>query len=106
MVVPQWFTAPASLTFLRRLLWHARRTAFLIIDECLIHWFSKVTQWGARHSEQMRLSSLPGCSPDLSPDELFTRDVTIKAGGHSGSRHQGAMVDTVRKSLRSTHRKP
>jgi hypothetical protein len=106
MVVTQRFTAPVFLTFLRRLLRHARRTVFLIVDEHPVHRSAQVTHWVDRHSEQIRLFSLPGYSPDLNPDELLTHDVTTHAGGRRRPRHQGEMVDAVRRYLWSTQRTP
>lgn len=79
MVFGENFTTSVLILFLKRLIRHARRKAFLIVDEHPVHTARRVEQWVARHRRQVRLFFLPGYSPDLNPDELLNQDVKTNA---------------------------
>lgn len=73
MVFERKFTAPVFIAFLRRLLRHAKRKVFLIVDEHPVHVAAAVAQWVEHHHPRLRLFFLPGYTPDLNPDEFLTR---------------------------------
>lgn len=106
MVFMQRFTAKVMIDFLRRLVRHAKRKVFLVVDGHPVHKSKKVKQWLARHAAEIELFLLPGYSPDLNPDEYLNQDVKTNALGRRRPRSQTEMVATLRSRLRSTQRKP
>ena len=106
MVFDQNFTGVVFLVFLKRLIRHAGRRIFLIVDEHPVHTAGRVEQWVARHRRQIRLVFLPGYSPDLNPDELLNQDVKTNAVGRRRPRNKTEMVGHVRSYLWSTQRRP
>lgn len=106
MVFSGRFTQTVFLVFLRRLLRHARRTLFLIIDSHPVHVGAHTKQWVKRHRRQIRLFFLPGYSPELNPDELLNQDVKTNAVGRKRPRTPPELVGNVRRFLWSTQRRP
>lgn len=106
MVFDRRFTSAVFVTFLRRLIRHARRKVFLIVDGHSVHSSSPVKRWVARRRSQIRLFFLPGYSPELNPDELLNHDVKANAVGRKRPRDQAELLRNVRRHLRSTQRKP
>lgn len=106
MVFRESFTNRVFLRFLRRLLRHARRPVFLILDRHPVHLAAGVQRWVARRADQLRLCFLPGYSPDLNPDEFLNHDVKSNALGRRRPREAGELVSAVRSYLRSTQRQP
>jgi transposase len=106
MVFGEKFTAAVFLTFLRRLIRHAGRKVFLILDEHPVHVAGHVERWVAMHRRQLRLFFLPGYSPHLNPDELLNQDVKTNAVGRKRPRHRAELVANVRGYLWSTQRQP
>lgn len=106
MVFGENFTTSVLILFLKRLIRHAGRKAFLIVDEHPVHTARRVEQWVARHRRQVRLFFLPGYSPDLNPDELLNQDVKTNAVGRRRPHNRVEMVGNVRRYLWSTQRRP
>lgn len=106
MVFDGQFRAPVFVTFLRRLIRHSKRKAFLIIDGHSVHISASVKRWADRHSGKIRLFFLPGYSPELNPDELLNQDVKTNAVGRQRPRDKVELVRNVRHFLRSTQRRP
>lgn len=106
MVFEGRFTAAVFLRFLRRLVRHARRKSFLIVDEHPVHKAGRVKRWLARHRGRVRLFFLPGYSPDLNPDELLNQAVKTNAVGRWRPRDKAELMRNVRRYLRSTQRRP
>lgn len=71
MVFDGHFTASVFISFLRRLIRHAKGKVFLIVDGHPVHISVRVKRWLARHQRQIHLFFLPGYSPELNPDELL-----------------------------------
>ena len=69
------------LKFLKRLVKDAGRKIFLILDNLKVHHAARVTDWLAKHGEQIEVFFLPSYSPELNPDEYLNGD--LKAGVHS-----------------------
>lgn len=106
MVFRKNFTADVFLEFLRRLIRHARRMVFLILDQLRVHRSKKVRKWLGRHTSEIRTFFLPAYSPDLNPDELLNQDVKTNALGRTRPRDLDTLVGTVRSYLRSTQGRP
>ena len=106
MVFRERFTTPVFLKFLRRLIRHAGRKVFLIVDGHPVHRARKVKQWLAERTDQIEMFQLPGYSPELNPDELLNNDVKSNAVGRRRPASQQEMVSEVRAYLRSTQRQP
>lgn len=106
MVFKGRFTAKGCVTFLRRLIRHARRKVFVIVDAHPVHVAAYVEGWVARHRRQVRLFFLPGYSPELNPDECLNQDVKTNAVGRKRPRHPGELMANVRRFMWSTQRRP
>lgn len=106
MVFHKRFTTDVFLEFLRRVIRHAGRKVFLIVDGHPVHRSRKAKAWVAERSEQIEMFYLPGYSPELNPDELLNQDVKSNAVGRRRPSSQGEMVSNVRSYLRSTQRQP
>lgn len=106
MVFKGWFTAVVWMTFLKRLLRHARRKVFVIVDGHPVHQAAAVERWAARHRRQIRLFFLPGYSPELNPDEYLNHDVKTNAVGRTRPRYLGELMANVRRFMWSTQRRP
>lgn len=106
MVFDKTFKQEVFLAFLRRLVRHANRKVFLIIDSHPVHMGARVKRWVRRHRKKIRLFFLPGYSPDLNPDEFLNQDVKTNAVGRKRPRNKAEMVGNVRSYLWSTQRQP
>lgn len=106
MVFKQRFTADVMIAFLKRLIRHATRKVFLIVDRHPVHRSKKVSQWIARHEDRLARFFLPGYSPELNPDELLNQDVKSNAIGRQRPNTQTEMIDNLRSYLRSTQKQP
>jgi transposase len=100
------FTSPVMLKFLSRLVRHAGRKVFLIVDGHPVHRSKVVARWLGKHAGQIEMFLLPGYSPDLNPDELLNNDVKSNALGRRRPADQAEMMADVRGYLRSTQRQP
>ena len=106
MVFKERFTAAVMTEFLGRLLRHADRKVFLIVDRHPVHRSQKVTRWIAKHSRRIERFFLPGYRPELNPDELQKQDVKTNAHGRRRPKDQPEMINNVRSYLRSTQKQP
>jgi transposase len=106
MVFSGRFTQVMFVVFLRRLIRHARRKLFLIIDEHPVHVGAHTQRWVKRHRRQIRLFFFPGYSPELNPDELLNQDIKTNAMGRKRPRTQPELASNVRRFLWSTQRRP
>ena len=100
------FVTAVFIGFLRRLIRHAGRTVFLIVDEHPVHVAAGVKRWVRGHRRQVRLFFLPGYSPELNPDELLNQDVKTNAVGRKRPRHKTELLGNVRRFMWSTQRQP
>ena len=106
MVFRERFTTKVFLEFLRRLVKHAGRKVFLIVDGHPVHRARKIKRWLAGRTDQIEIFFLPGYSPDLNPDELLNNDVKSNAVGRRRPTSQNELMSDVRSYLRSTQRQP
>lgn len=106
MVFKERFTAKKFIEFLRRLVRHAGRMVYLIVDGHPVHRSAKVRKWLAAHEGEIKMFRLPSYSPELNPDELLNQDVKSNALGRRRPCDQSEMVDGVRSYLRGTQKRP
>jgi len=106
MVFTERFTARVCLRFLTRLVRHARRKVFLILDGHPVHKAAMVRRWVRAHADRIELFLLPSYSPDLNPDEFLNHDVKSNALGRRRPADRREMIRGVRAYLRSTQRQP
>jgi transposase len=100
------FTTTVMIVFLGRLVRHARRKVFVILDGHPVHRAQAVGRWLADHAKQIEMFLLPGYSPELNPDELLNNDVKSNALGRRRPADQAEMITGVRSYLRGTQRRP
>lgn len=106
MVFKERFTSAVMIKFLRRLIRHADRKVFLILDRHPVHLAAKVKRWVEQHADAIELFYLPGYSPELNPDEYLNQDVKTNAVGRQRPVDQHHMIHNVRRYLWSTQRQP
>ena len=106
MVFKERFTAAVCIRFLRRLVRHAGRKVFLILDRHAAHRSAKVKRWLAANQERIALFFLPSYSPDLNPDEFLNQDVKSNALGRRRPADRSQMIAGLRSYLHSTQRQP
>ncbi len=106
MVFKERFTATVCIRFLRRLVRHAGRKVFLVLDRHPVHRSAKVKRWLAANAKKVALFFLPGYSPELNPDEFLNQDVKSNALGRRRPGNQTEMIAGLRSYLRSTQRQP
>jgi len=106
MVFKECFTAAVCIRFLQRLVRHAHRKVFLILDRHPVHRSAKLKHWLAANREKIELFLLPGYSPELNPDELLNQDVKSNALGRRRPADRTEMIAGLRSYLHSTQRQP
>jgi transposase len=106
MVFKDSFNTEVFLEFLRRLLRQIQRKIFLIVDSHPVHRGMKVRKWVEKHRRQIRLSYLPGYSPELNPDELLNQDIKSNAVGRRRAKNQKELVANARSFLQSHQKQP
>jgi transposase len=106
MVFKERFTTRTFIVFLRRLVGHAGRMIYLIVDGHPVHRSSKVRKWLSEHEGEIKMFRLPSYSPELNPDELLNQDAKSNALGRRRPRDQEEMIDGVRSYLRGTQKRP
>ena len=98
--------ADQLIQFMKRLIKDAKRKVLLIVDNLRVHHAKKVTQWLAKHPEQIEVFYLPAYSPELNPDEYLNCD--LKAGIHSKrpARTQKQLKAKVLSHMRMLQKQP
>jgi transposase len=101
------FRGSVFIKFLRRLLVQFKEKIYLIIDQHPVHSSALVSAWFAHHAERIRVYFLPGCSPELNPDELFNNDIKANAVGRMRPRNVRELIAFVNNFIWSKgHSKP
>lgn len=106
MVFKRRFTVTVFLRFLRRLVKHARRPVFLIVDRHPVHRSRAVRQWLKKNRKRIRLFYLPAYSPDLNPDEMLNHDVKTNAVGKRRPHNQPELMRHLRGYLDRRRARP
>lgn len=63
------------LTFLKRLIYRAKKKIFLIVDNLRVHHAKKVNDWLKEHKDDIKIFYLPPYSPELNPQELVNQEI-------------------------------
>ena len=106
MVYEEHFTAAIFLKFLKRLVQHANRMVFLIVDNHPVHKAAAVRHWVEANKDRIRLYFLPSYSPQINPDELLNHDTKVNAVGRKRVATKKELVRNLRSHLRSRQRTP
>ena len=106
MVFDESLTAAIVLKFLKRLVRHATRKVFWIVDRHPAHRAAAVTRWLEGNRTRIERFYLPAYSPELNPDELLNQDVKANTARRSRPQDKPELVRIVRSYLRSTQRQP
>jgi transposase len=106
MVFKRRFTAPVFIRFLRRLIKHARRPVFLIVDRHPVHRSQAVRRWLKQNRGRIRLFYLPPYCPDLNPDEMLNQDVKTNAVGKRRPHNQAELMRNLRGYLDRRRARP
>lgn len=99
------FKREVFVDFMKRLIRHAKRKVYLIVDRHPVHLSGKVNNWIEKNKRQIRAFYLPGYSPELNPDELVNQDLK-KEMGRKRPRMQGELIKNARSHLWSRQRSP
>ena len=106
MIFKGRFCASVMRRFLRRLVRHASRKVFLVVDRHPVHRSRAVRQWVEANANRIEMFFLPGYSPDLNPDEMVNQDVKTNAVGRRRPRTQSQMMRTMRGYLERRRKEP
>lgn len=106
MVFTESFTANVMIRFLSRLVRHAGRKVFLIVDGHPVHKSATVRRWLEKHAASIDMFLLPAYSPDLNPDEYLNQDAESNSLGRRRPRDRREMIAGVRSYRRATQRQP
>ena len=106
MVYEEHFDARVFLKFLKRLVKHAGRKVFLIVDNHPVHKAASIRRWLEQHADEIQLFLLPPYSPQVNPDELLNQDTKINAVGRKRVATKKELVRNLRSHLRSRQRTP
>ena len=99
MLFKKRFTAPVCVQFLRRLVKHARRKVFLILDGHPVHKSRRVRAWLEENAARLELFFLPGYAPELNPDEMLNQDVKTNAVRRKRPRTRQDLMRNLRSYL-------
>jgi len=106
MVFEDKFTASVFLTFIKRLIRHADRKVFLVVDNHPVHRSKKIRTWISEHPNDIKLFFLPSYSPQVNPDELLNHDTKANAVGRKRVATKKELLGNLRAHLRSRQRSP
>ncbi|WP_232435577.1 transposase [Burkholderia ubonensis] len=91
---------------MKRLIRQATRKIYLIVDGHPVHRSAAVKKFVTENAKRLRLIRLPGCCPELNPDELLNQDVKTNALGKSRPTSKADMIGTVRRHLHRRQKEP
>ncbi len=106
MVFTGRFNAGVFLSFLQRLLKHAGRKVFVIVDGHPAHKAKKVKAWVEANQHKIALFYLPPYSPELNPDEYLNNDIKQNAVGKRRARTQDELTANIRGHLHRRQKQP
>jgi transposase len=106
MVVEETLRVPLFLRFLARLIEHADRKVYLVLDGHPVHRSAKVRAWADARPDQIQLFFLPPYSPELNPDELLNHDLKANTIRRNPPAHKADLIAQARSHLRRRQRQP
>ena len=105
-VVTETLRVPLFLRFLSRLIEHAGRKVYLVLDGHPVHKAKAVKAWAAERADQIQLIFLPPYSPELNPDELLNHDLKANTVRRRPPAHRAEMIAQTRAHLHRRQRQP
>jgi transposase len=106
MIFKRSFNMTVFLQFLRRLVRHAGRKVFFIVDRHPVHLGKKVREWLETKTDRIEVFFMPGYSPELNPDEMLNQDVKANAVGRKRARDRKALMRNLRAYLTKRRNNP
>lgn len=106
MVVDGNVNGPQYVEFLRRLVYHAVRPIFLILDGHPVHKSRVVKEYVASTQGRLRLFGLPAYSPELNPDEQVWNHVKNHGVGRALLRSKVDLKLRLLSLLRRLQKRP
>ena len=106
MVFKQRLRIEVFQVFLRRLVRHSKRNAFLVVDGHPVHRAKAIHEWVEDNYDHIRLFSLPSYSAELNPDGILNQHVNCNALGKKCLHSQKGLLAKVGGYLRSRQRQP
>jgi hypothetical protein len=100
------FNADILTDFTKRLVRDAVRNVDLILDNLRGHHRKPVKAWPAAHKHHIEVFNLPGCSPELSRDQMANADLQQAVANLAPARSKLQRVKAAARHLRSAHRQP
>jgi len=94
------------LKFLRRLIKHADRKLFVIVDNLRVHRAKVVTAWVAENANKVELFYLPPYAPERNPDEYLNNEVKQVLGRKRTPMDKAAMKAGLRSHMSRLQRRP
>ena len=94
------------LKVLKRLIEHAGRKVYLVLDGHPVHRAKAVKQWVDANKEKIRLIFLPTYSPELNPDELLNHDLKSNTIRRSPPASRDGLIAQARAHLRRRQKQP
>lgn len=91
---------------MRRLRLQRAGKVYLIVDGHPAHRSKVAKAFVAANATDFRLIQLPGCCPELNPDEQLNQDVKTNALGKSRPRTRLEMMTAVRRHLFRRQKQP
>jgi transposase len=105
-VVKENLRVPLFIRFLSRLIEHAGRKVYLVLDGHPVHRAKRVRTLAKERSDQIELFFLPPYSPELNPDELLNHDLKANTVRRNPPSHLDEMIAQARAHLRRRQRQP
>ena len=106
MVTEENLRVPIFLRFLARLIEHAGRKVYLVLDGHPVHRSSRVRDWVQKRQDRIQLFFLPPYSPELNPDELLNHDLKANTIRRKPPAHKQELIAQARSHLRRRQRQP
>ena len=106
MIFKRRFTAPVCVQFLRRLVKHAERKVFLILDGHPVHKSGAVRRWLEENAARIEVFFLPGYAPELNPDEMLNQDVKANAIRRKRPKTRRDLMHNLRRYLHKRREDP
>lgn len=106
MLFDEKLNAPVFRKLLARLMRHARRKVFVVVDRHSVHKSARAKRWLEGHPPKAQMLLLPTYSPELNADELLNQDVKTNAVGRQRPIDRWHMSRIVRSYVRGAQRKP
>lgn len=106
MVFQEQFQTTLFQEPLKRLRKQVKGKRYHIVDGHPVHKPAAAKRFASANATPLRLIPLPGCCPELNPDELFNQDVKTNALGKSRPTSKAEMLASARRHLHRRQKQP